>query len=63
MLSQQQICSAATFLCYLRVIPLWIVAVLGLALLSARAYFIAATPAKEPGPRRNTDQRKLGHRD
>lgn len=44
MLSQQQICSAATFLCYLRVIPLWIVALLGLGLLSVRAYFIAATP-------------------
>jgi hypothetical protein len=52
MLSQQQICSAATFFCYLRVIPLWIVALLGLGLISVRAYFVprlAKHGAKAPG--------------
>lgn len=34
----QHLCSASTLLCYARAVPLWIVALLGLALIPIRAY-------------------------
>jgi hypothetical protein len=43
--AQQGICSAATFFCYIRFAPLWIAALLGLALVSARAWLVASRPA------------------
>lgn len=33
MINSQQFCSVSTLLCYLRVVPLWIIAILALALL------------------------------